>query len=84
MPASTAASVRSICPARSRHASSWARGAITIPSSSATTTSPGCTRTPPKRIGPPTRGATSLRPAIGTVPRAHSGNAAGSPLRSRT
>ena len=34
--------------------------------------------------GPPTRGATSLRPAIGTVPRAHSGSSGGSPERSRT
>ena len=82
--ASTAASVCSIAAARSRHASSCARGAITIPSSSASTRSPGVTRTPPKRIAPPTRGATSERPAIGTVPRAHSGSAAGSPVRSRT
>ena len=82
--ASTSASTASISCARGTHASSCSRGAITIPSSSASTSSPGVTRSPPKEIAPPTRGATSLRPAIGTVPRAHSGSSGGRPERSRT
>ena len=65
---------RARSPPRARaHASSCARGAITIPSSSPTTTSPGETRTPPNSDRPADARRDVARPAIGTVPRAHSG-----------